>query len=196
MCKVIFTVFGSLQFFSIPWGRFPLPFVTQVLGTHPRPMWLASCMLIIYLLLNATCSWSSVQIFWQFLLDTRDLLPPRPWKSYPRTVFATWGWKLWLLCPSTSDKLQVGNNKTSKMNSQYGLPLCSYFSSIFQPTSQILQWEMIHKYWQQCSMLRGGSGFKTSLPLTAHGELEASYVLPQRIIASLAEPEQLIPAVQ
>lgn len=82
------------------------------------------------------------------------------------------------------------------MNSQYGIPLCSYFSSILYPISQILQWEMTYKYWQQCSMLIKGSGFKTSLPLTVHGELEASYVLPQRIIASLAEPEQLIPAVQ
>lgn len=56
MCKVIFTFFGGLQFFSVLWGNFPMPFVTQVLGTQPRPVW--SSKLVIFFTLK--CSLLSV----------------------------------------------------------------------------------------------------------------------------------------
>lgn len=52
MCKAIFTVFGSFQFFPIPRGNFPMPFVTQVLGTYPWPVRSASYLVIIFFTLE------------------------------------------------------------------------------------------------------------------------------------------------
>lgn len=133
------------------------------------------------------------RFFWRFLSETCDPLSPQAWELYPKSSFCHLGWKLGSLCPTTAIKIQVGKNKTSKMDSQYALSLHSYFSSAINPTSQILHGEIKYKHWQQFSMLRGGSGSNTSLVLIRHSEFEVSYSLLQRIITSLAL--LLLPAV-